>query len=75
MRKRNPSAPPMIDHQVRLWVNPFGELAGSCLFRWKQDRAILKGEKPFEFRIVEEKPKLEFIKTELDPRVLKMINL
>lgn len=36
--------------------NPFYEMAGSCLFEWHNanDRAILLGTSPFEFRIVAE---------------------
>ena len=33
------------------------------------------GDKPFEFRIVEERPSLGFVRTELDPRVLEIIGL
>ena len=38
-------------------------------------RAVLMGERPFEFRIVEERPSLGFIKSEIDPRVLKLMGL
>ena len=33
------------------------------------------GEKPFEFRIVEEKPSLGYIKSEVDSRVLELMGL
>ena len=68
----------VIDDNGKVWVvemNPFGELAGACLFSWSKDREILMGKKPFEFRIVEEKPTLEYIKSEIDPKVLKLINV
>ena len=54
-------------------VNPFGEMAGSCLFSWSKDREVLTGEGPFEFRIVGEPPSLGLIHCEVDPRVLGMI--
>jgi len=68
----------VIDNQGKAWVvevNPFGELAGSCLFGWSKDREVLLGEKKFEFRIVEERPSLGFVRSELDPRVLEIIGL
>jgi len=68
----------VVDNNGKVWVvevNPFGELAGSCLFRWSQDKAVLMGEKPFEFRIVEEPPSLGYIKTEIDERVLSIMGV
>lgn len=68
----------VLDNQGKAWVvevNPFGELAGSCLFGWSKDREVLMGDKPFEFRIVEERPSLGFVRSELDPRVLEIIGL
>eukprot|EP00092_Neocalanus_flemingeri_P092360 GFUD01117232.1.p1 GENE.GFUD01117232.1~~GFUD01117232.1.p1 ORF type:complete len:339 (+),score=100.60 GFUD01117232.1:86-1102(+) len=62
----------------KVWVvevNPFGELAGGCLFGWSKDRAVLMGERPFEFRMVEEKPTLGYVKSEMDPRVLQIMGL
>ncbi|KAJ5068037.1 cell division cycle protein [Anaeramoeba ignava] len=35
-------------------INPFHTLAGPCLFSWKDDRDVIMGQKPFEFRIREE---------------------
>eukprot|EP00466_Bigelowiella_natans_P010372 jgi/Bigna1/70557/fgenesh1_pg.12_\ len=32
-------------------LNPFGKLAGSALFHWTEDWAVLTGEKPFEFKL------------------------
>ena len=68
----------VIDDNGKVWVvemNPFGELTGACLFSWSEDREILMGKKPFEFRIVEKKPTLQYIKSEIDPKVLKLINI
>jgi hypothetical protein len=68
----------VLDEDGKVWVvevNPFGELAGSCLFGWSKDREVLMGEKPFEFRIVEEKPSLGYIKSEVDSRVLELMGL
>ena len=89
-----------LDDEGKVWVvevNPFGELAGSCLFSWKNDRwggtcilflfiprrlsnyvsyrTILMGEEPFEFRIVEEPPSLGYIKSEIDQRVLDILDV
>ena len=33
------------------------------------------GDKPFEFRIVEERPSLGFVRSELDPRVLEIVGV
>ncbi|KAJ5072034.1 cell division cycle protein [Anaeramoeba ignava] len=38
-------------------LNPLAEFAGTGLFTWMNDWDILTGEKPFEFRIVNELPK------------------
>ena len=68
----------VIDDQGKVWVveiNPFGELAGACLFSWSKDREVLMGQKPFEFRIVEEKPTIQYIKSEIDPRVLEVLKI
>ena len=68
----------VIDNEGKVWVvevNPFGELAGSCLFSWSKDRDILMGLEPFQFRIVNEPPSLGLIKSELDPRVLDIIGV
>merc|ERR1712038_289598 len=68
----------VVDDDGMVWVvevNPFGELAGSCLFGWSQDKAVLMGEKPFEFRIVEEPPSLGYVKTEIDERVLSIMGV
>ena len=68
----------VIDDAGKVWVvevNPFGEMAGSCLFEWSRDRAILMGKEPFQFRIVDQPPPLGFIKTEADPRVLKILGI
>ena len=65
-------------HRGKVWVveiNPFGELAGACLFSWSKDRDVLMGKKPFEFRIVEEKPTLQYIKSEIDPKVFELIKI
>ena len=66
----------VIDDSGKVWVvevNPFGEMAGSCLFEWSRDRAILMGREPFQFRIVDQPPPLGLIKTEVDPRVLQVL--
>eukprot|EP00091_Calanus_sinicus_P020275 TRINITY_DN5446_c0_g1_i3.p1 TRINITY_DN5446_c0_g1~~TRINITY_DN5446_c0_g1_i3.p1 ORF type:complete len:267 (+),score=77.06 TRINITY_DN5446_c0_g1_i3:328-1128(+) len=55
----------VLDNQGKAWVvevNPFGELAGSCLFSWSKDRDVLIGDKEFEFRIAEEGPSLGFVR-------------
>jgi len=68
----------VIDDAGKVWVvevNPFGEMAGSCLFEWSRDRAILMGREPFQFRIVDEPPPLGLIKTEVDPRVLEVLGI
>merc|ERR1712037_313344 len=68
----------VIDDAGKVWVvevNPFGEMAGSCLFEWSRDRAILIGREPFQFRIVDEPPPLGLIKTEVDPRVLEVLGI
>jgi len=68
----------VIDDAGKVWVvevNPFGEMAGSCLFEWSRDRAILMGREPFQFRIVDEPPPLGLIKTEVDPRVLEVLEI
>jgi len=68
----------VLDEDGKVWVvevNPFGELAGSCLFSWSKDREVLKGDKPFEFRIVEEKPSLGYIKSNIDSRVLDLLGV
>jgi len=68
----------VLDNEGKVWiveVNPFGELAGSCLFSWSKDRAILMGEEPFQFRIVNKPPSLGHIKSEIDQRVLDIIKL
>ena len=68
----------VIDNEGKVWVvevNPFGELAGSCLFSWSKDRDILMGIEPFQFRIVEEPPSLGYIKSEIDSRVLEIIGV
>ena len=68
----------VIDDKGKVWVveiNPFGELAGACLFSWSKDRDVLMGKKPFEFRIVEEKPTLQYIKSEIDPKVFELIKI
>ena len=55
-------------------LNPFGELAGGCLFGWSGgDRAVLTGAAPFEFRVVERPPSLGLVRCEVDPRVLGVI--
>merc|ERR1712080_103238 len=68
----------VIDLESRVWaveINPFGELAGSCLFSWSKDRSILTGVSPFEFRTVDSPPSLGSIKSELDPRVLDILGV
>jgi len=68
----------VLDNEGQVWVvevNPFGELAGSCLFGWSKDREVLMGEEPFEFRIVEEKPSLGYIRSNIDSRVLELLKL
>merc|ERR1712062_875669 len=68
----------VIDDAGKVWVvevNPFGEMAGSCLFEWSRDRAILMGRQPFQFRIVDQPPPLGLIKTEVDPRVLEVLGI
>ena len=68
----------VIDDAGKVWVvevNPFGEMAGSCLFEWSRDRAILMGREPFQFRIVDQPPPLGLIKTEVDPRVLQVLGI
>jgi len=68
----------VIDDAGKVWVvevNPFGEMAGSCLFEWSRDRAILMGREPFQFRIVDQPPPLGLIKTEVDPRVLEVLEI
>jgi len=68
----------VIDVEGRVWaveVNPFGELAGSCLFSWSKDRSILTGHSPFEFRTVDSPPSLGSIKCESDPRVMDLLGI
>merc|ERR1712130_771496 len=68
----------VVDDAGKVWVvevNPFGEMAGSCLFEWSRDRAILMGREPFQFRIVDQPPPLGLIKTEVDPRVLEVLGI
>ena len=38
-------------------------------------RAILMGEKPFEFRIVDNPPSIGHIKSEIDPKVLDIMGV
>ena len=38
-------------------------------------REVLIGAKPFEFRIVEEKPSLGYIKSNIDSRVLNLLGM
>ena len=68
----------VVDDDGKVWVvevNPFGEMAGSCLFEWSRDRAILMGREQFQFRIVDKPPPLGLIKTEVDPRVLQVLGI
>merc|ERR1712165_511938 len=68
----------VVDDDGKVWVvevNPFGEMAGSCLFEWSRDRAILMGREPFQFRIVDQPPPLGLIKTEVDPRVMEVLGI
>jgi len=37
-------------------INPYKHSTGAELFDWKSDEKILKGEAPFEFRIISEQP-------------------
>jgi hypothetical protein len=33
-------------------LNPWSERTGPCLFHWGRDQALLRGKRPFEFRVV-----------------------
>ena len=68
----------VLDEAGRVWVvevNPFGEMAGSCLFSWSLDREVLMGRKPFQFRIVEEEQTVGRLKAELDKRVADILGI
>ena len=43
------TGPELVTYVVE--VNPFAEFAGSGLFTWEEDKALLLGKKDFEFRI------------------------
>ena len=67
----------VLDYEGKVWVvelNPFGELAGSCLFSWVTDRELLLNEEGrYEFRIQETPPDLKYIKGALSERVIDFL--
>ena len=69
----------VLDYEGKVWVvelNPFGELAGSCLFSWVTDRELLLNEEGrYEFRIQETPPDLKYIKGELSERVIDFLEI
>ena len=69
----------VLDYEGNVWVvelNPFGELAGSCLFSWVTDRDLLLNEDGrYEFRIQETPPDLKYIKGELSEKVIDFLKL
>ena len=69
----------VLDYDGKVWVveiNPFGELAGSCLFSWITDRVLLLNEDGrYEFRIQETPPKLTYIKGELSEKVINFLDI
>ena len=69
----------VLDYDGKVWVvelNPFGELAGSCLFSWVTDRELLLNEDGrYEFRIQEIPPDLKYIKGELSEKVIDFLDL
>jgi hypothetical protein len=69
----------VLDYDGKVWVvelNPFGELAGSCLFSWITDRDLLLNEDGrYEFRIQETPPELTYIKGELSEKVISFLDI
>ena len=69
----------VLDYDGKVWVvelNPFGELAGSCLFSWITDRDLLLNEDGrYEFRIQETPPELTYIKGELSEKVIDFLDI
>ena len=68
-----------MDYDGKVWIvelNPFGELAGSCLFSWVTDRDLLLNEDGrYEFRIQETPPEKTYIKGELSDKVIDFLNI
>jgi len=69
----------VLDYDGNVWIvelNPFGELAGSCLFSWVTDRDLLLNEDgKYEFRIQETPPELTYIKGQLSEKVVKFLDI
>lgn len=51
-------------------LNPLCEAAGSCLFTWHKDRAVLLGAAPYEFRINDKIPPFRH---DIDGRVRELL--
>ena len=69
----------VLDYEGKVWIvelNPFGELAGSCLFSWITDRELLLNEDGrYEFRIQDTPPELTYIKGELSEKVIEFLEI
>ena len=69
----------VLDHNGKVWIvelNPFGELAGSCLFSWITDRELLLNEDGrFEFRIQDTPPDITYIKGEINEKLIDFLDI
>ncbi len=58
------------DRVMVVELNPFASSTGACLFDWSRDAALLRGEAPFEFRVLHAPLQIE----ELVDECLKELN-
>ena len=69
----------VLDNDGKVWIveiNPFGELAGSCLFSWIDDRELLLNEDGrFEFRVQDTPPGIMYIKGQINERLISFLNI
>ena len=68
----------VLDNDGKVWIvefNPFGELAGSCLFSWIDDRELLLNEDGrFEFRVQDTPPPILYIKGHINEQLISFLN-
>lgn len=69
----------VLDYNGKVWIvelNPFGELAGSCLFSWISDRELLLNEEGrYEFRINDNPPDITYVKGQLNEQAITFLDI